>query len=107
MLESAPKVPNTSERVEVVSSDITEDQAHITFTFNFARKMSDNELEELYRDTNGMFHEIIFGKLREKRWTEPAEKGLETALVPFGFEFSVSRGGKTWTMRYKRSDLNV
>ena len=106
MLESAGKVPNTLEHVEVVSSDIHEDERNITFTFKFARGLRDDEITDMYRDPHRMFHQIIFGKLHEKRWTEAADKGQETVLVPFSFESAMSEGGKTWTMHYRRSGRN-
>lgn len=100
------KKPNTPEYVELVSSGITEDEDNITFTFTFARPMSEDEIDELYHSTTGMFHDIIFGKLHEKHWTEPAEEGFEDVLIPFSMESSRGADGKTWTIRYHRTDID-
>ncbi len=101
------KTPNTPEYVELISSGITEDEGNVTLTFAFARPMSEDEIDELYQSTTGMVHDIIFGKLREKHWTEPAEEGFEEVLIPFSVESSVSEDGKTWTMHYHRTDLDA
>ena len=98
MIEAFPKRPNTAEHVEMLKNTVDDKGDRVLFTFQFASRVTEAQIQAYFDDPASALLNIITGKLYEKGWADSegnwTEKVLETPAYP-------SKDGKRWVFRYQ------
>lgn len=100
-MEQVPplKTPNAPEYIEVVKSEIHDEGSSVTFTFNFAKQISEDQIDEFWDNSGRSIQKIIEETLNAKGWN-PND--------PMIFDMRpTSKDRKTWEVRYMRTDPNT